>query len=777
LLSLFVVALVAFATWAMVLAVKVVSLGDEPAVAASASDVAVLVIGSVALALAFAALLLLYLRAGFRLERSRGRLGLLLRGARAGLWEWDLLGGTATFSARWHAILGLKVGEVARNAGGWLERVHPEDADRVQQAIQSHLAGETAFFDEEHRLRHGSGRYQWVRVRGMASLETNGQATAMAGSMWDVGATREARVAAAEQDLVDRALTGLGGAVVILNLDHGMFQHSAGLPSMVTQWPSIDAWWAQLRNAIRFPAPRVCPICDAAAVHGEAEVSVRGPHGKRQVFQLIFGGHDHLSAGPIPGNILLVRDVTEDTRVAELAALDAITDENNVIDRVTGLEDRRAFLKKLDAVMTLSEERKVYDYVVVCLDLDGLGLVNDTLGSQAGDVLLKTVADRLKRGLTDGDTVSRIGGDEFGVMLRGIGDTQRAITLISRLPASIGGPVDLMGLEVIPTATVGALLGHAEYESAEDVLSQAEAACRSAVKGGKRAVEIVRGPVAHGARKTLRMNNDLRRALDREEFQLHFQPIVPLQRGQSGGFEALLRWQHPEFGPVSPSDFIPLAEATGAIVPIGLWVLRQACLSLAAWRGSRPDLVMSVNLSMRQLREEDVVEQMGAILAEVAVEPSAVKLEITESAVMENPAEAERLLGQLKNLGFQLWVDDFGTGYSSLSYLQRFPIDGLKIDRSFVSPLMITEGSDQIATSIIELGHNLGLSVVAEGIETPEQLAFLESRGCDLGQGNYFSRPMSQADATHYLSKWSARYGDLPLASDTIQDAPAIRRS
>jgi diguanylate cyclase (GGDEF)-like protein/PAS domain S-box-containing protein len=738
------------------------------------TEVFLLVIGALALCVGFFSLLLLFLRASGRLGHWRARFALLVRGSRTGLWEWDIAHGTVIYSSRWQVILGLEAGEVSRTIDGWLHRVHPEDLPSVRRSLQAHLAGETSFFDHEHRVRHGSGRYRWFQVCGVAALDADGGATGMAGAFVDISAIREAKTSVRELEFTDRMLSVLDGAMGILSLDQGLLEHSASLPELLTQWRSVDEWWVQVRGTVRLPSPQPCVHCALPALIGRASVSARGPHGTRQVFELTFGGHDHLSGQESGGNVVFIRDVSEATRAAELAALEAATDENNIIDRVTGLPDRRAFLRTLKETMSEAAVEDRYDFAVVCLDVDGLGLVNDTLGSQAGDTLLSTIAQRLKRGLGERDALSRIGGDEFGILLNNLENEKQASALISGLPAAIGAPVDLLGLEVIPTATVGAAIGHAEYQDAESMIREAEAACRSAVKGGKRAVEIVSGPVTKGTRKTLRMNNDLRRALERDEFKLNYQPIIPLKPGLSRGFEALLRWQHPDFGAVGPADFIPLAEATGAIVPIGLWVFREACSRLVRWKEVYPamagHLMMSVNLSMRQLRERDLVEQLRTILSETGAAPQEIKLEITESTVMENPAETERILSRLKALGVHLWVDDFGTGYSSLSYLQQFPIDGLKIDRAFVSPVVEGLSSQQIAISIIELGHNLGLKVVAEGVETPEQLAFLETSGCDLAQGRHFGRAVDEHKADAIVRKWSLEFPPDDGVTDTVQE-------
>ncbi len=739
-----------------------------------------LVVGALALSAGLAALIFLFLRSSVNLSEAQSRLGLLVRGSRAALWEWDIVNASATFSPRWQTLVGLEPGEMSKTIEGWLHRVHPEEATSLRKQLRDHLAGETSFFECEHRIRHGSGRYRWYRVCGVAELASDGKAIAMAGSLVDISAVREAQSSVNELEFADRMLSLLDGSVALISIDRGVLKHSASFPEMLSQWRSVDEWWVQLRPSLRLPPPTPCKHCSNLALVGRVTASVRGPHSKRQVFELTFGGHDCLSSEESDANVVFVRDISEATRAAELAALEAATDENNIIDRVTGLSDRRAFLKKLSETMKRNASDSRGTFAVICLDVDGLGLVNDTLGSRAGDTLLQTIAQRLKRALGPDDTLSRIGGDEFGLLLVNLESEQAASAAISSLPGLIAAPVDLLGLEVIPTATVGATLGHSAYQDAETMVRGAEAACRSAVKGGKRSVEIVSGPVTKTTRKTLRINNDLRRALEREEFRLHYQPIIPLNGEATRGFEALLRWKHPDFGSIGPADFIPIAEASGAIVPIGLWVFQEACSRLVRWREAHPTiagrLMMSVNVSMRQLRERDLVEQLGRILDETGVAPEDLKIEITESTVMENPDETERILLSLKALGVHLWIDDFGTGYSSLSYLQSFPIDGLKIDRAFVSPVVEDASTQQIATSIIELGHNLGLQVVAEGVETREQLSFLKSSGCDLAQGRYLGYPIDEVQADELVLQWSKDMG-ADKKDDTLQEQPAVLRS
>ena len=427
-------------------------------------------------------------------------------------------------------------------------------------------------------------------------------------------------------------------------------------------------------------------------------------------------------------------------------------------DGLTGLLNRASFCAAISEALEESRATGEFDFAVAGIDLDGMALVNDTLGSMQGDRVLRAAARRLLSVVGEGELIGRIGGDEFGMLIRNVVSDNELNRAFERIQASLSQPIVLDGQDIYPSASVGVARSNSSYCSGQDLLRDSETAMRRAAKRGLASRDIYQRRTRTAARKTLRLNADLRRALERRELVLHYQPLVPVVGRHPIAFEALVRWRHSEFGLVSPGAFIPLAEETGLIVPIGLWVFREACRQVADWnRSAAEPVAVSINVSARQLQEPDLVGQMSSIIDQTGVDPSLLHLEITESLVMESPDEAVQKLSALKSLGVLVSIDDFGTGYSSLSYLQRLPIDILKIDRSFISPV---EGGDckEIVSSIVELAHKLGLVVIAEGVETEQQLATLKGLSCDIAQGYLFSRPVPSVDATRIVEEWDARF-------------------
>ena len=434
--------------------------------------------------------------------------------------------------------------------------------------------------------------------------------------------------------------------------------------------------------------------------------------------------------------------------------------EGKVSDALTGLPNRILFLDRLGRAL---ERRKRHGalYAVLFLDLDRFKLVNDSLGHVVGDQLLIAIARRLQHCLRGNDscsrfdndhTIARLGGDEFTILLDDIKQVGDAMRVADRIQKTLALPFNLEGHDVFTSASVGIAVGARDYDSPEAVLRDADTALYRAKALGKARYEVFDMEMRDRAVARLRLDTDLRRAIERGDFQLYYQPIVSLQHGTIEGFEALLRWPHWDRGLVYPADFIPVAEETGLILPMGWWALREACRQLATWqRMVGPDrvLTMAVNLSGKQFAQLDMAPLIERILKETGVPAAAVKLEITESAIVDNTASMIGLLLQLKALGLQIAIDDFGTGYSSLSYLHRLPIDSLKIDRSFVS--CMAPDSAEIVRAIVGLAHNLGLDVIAEGVETYDQLEQLKVLGCEFGQGFLFSRPVESFEAEALL--------------------------
>ncbi|HEX8149016.1 MAG TPA: EAL domain-containing protein [Pyrinomonadaceae bacterium] len=425
-------------------------------------------------------------------------------------------------------------------------------------------------------------------------------------------------------------------------------------------------------------------------------------------------------------------------------------------DALTGLPNRALFMDHLKLAIARSRRNAQTKFAVLYLDLDRFKVINDSLGHTIGDQLLVGIADRLKKNLRPGDTVARLGGDEFTVLIEDIADETESIQVAERIQKELSVPFTLSGREVFTTVSMGIAPSATGYERAEDILRDADTAMYRAKSAGKARYEIFDKAMHARAINLLQMETDMRRALEREEFVLHYQPIVALENFRLRGFEALVRWQHPERGFISPMDFIPVAEETGMIVPLGEWVMREACRQMNGWQKMFPldhPLFITVNLSSKQFSQTQLISTFAMILQETGVKPQSVKLEITESVVMENIDTATDMLRQLRSLGVKLAIDDFGTGYSSLSYLHRFPIDTLKIDRSFVTRMSENNENTEIVRTIVVLAQNLGMDVVAEGVETNEQLVLLQKLGCENGQGYFFSKPVNADGAEKIIAE------------------------
>jgi diguanylate cyclase (GGDEF)-like protein/PAS domain S-box-containing protein len=446
--------------------------------------------------------------------------------------------------------------------------------------------------------------------------------------------------------------------------------------------------------------------------------------------------------------------------------------EGKISDPLTGLPNRLLFTDRVARLLKHAKRRKDYLFAVLFLDLDGFKMVNDSMGHLVGDQLLVGVAGRLEKSLraTDlvarmgqGFIVARLGGDEFTVLIDDLKDPNDAKQAAERLMRAVSAPFLLNGKEVFTSASVGiALSNAANYDSPEEILRDADTAMYRAKSAGKARYEVFDADMRASVMARLQLETDLHRALERSEFSNFYQPIVSLSSGEIVGFEALLRWQHPTRGLLAPEEFITTAEETGLIRELGWWNLREACQQMSQWRAqydSSSRLVMSVNLSPKQFLQPNLVKDIRNLLAEFGLPPATLRLELTESTVMGDPSSAIDMLGEIKKMGLSLAIDDFGTGYSSLSYLHRFPLDTLKIDRSFISSLGDEKESGEgkeIARTILPMASNLKLEVVAEGVETSEQAELLRKLHCKYGQGYYFSKPLPAADATALLAKQAA---------------------
>ncbi|MDQ4100090.1 MAG: EAL domain-containing protein [Chloroflexota bacterium] len=434
-------------------------------------------------------------------------------------------------------------------------------------------------------------------------------------------------------------------------------------------------------------------------------------------------------------------DISERKRLEEQLAHQAFHDS------LTGLPNRALFMNRLEHALARARRHPTHA-ALLYLDLDRFKVVNDSLGHEVGDQLLIAVGGRLRACVRPQDTVARLGGDEFTILLEDVGQVDQVLRCARRVLEALTVPFTAAKHQVFTTASIGVAWSN-EEEHASALLRHVDIAMYRAKSKGKARYEVYDPEMNAQAVRRLEMENNLRWAPQREEFSVVYQPNVELSTGRVIGMEALLRWQHPQRGMVLPSEFIPITEDTGLILPLGRWVLEQACRQAREWQEqftARGLMSVSVNLSARQFQDPDLVEETGRVLRECGLDPRCLHLEITESVMMEHAEAAVSTLNRLKGLGVQLALDDFGTGYSSLGYLERFDVDTVKLDRSFVRELGRERGKTAIMEAVITLSRALGFSVVAEGIETVEQLSELRRLGCERGQGYLFSKPVT-ADA------------------------------
>ncbi len=544
-------------------------------------------------------------RSSGSLDESQARFIRAARGATDGLWEWDLSKNQMEVSRQWLELVGLDGDARSPSPDEWLNRVHPEDRQRLRAQIAAHLEGKTDSFEADHRLLHEDGTYRWMMCRGLAVRDGKDQPYRIAGALIDISA------------------------------------------------------------------------------------------------RMLFDG-------------------------------------------LTGLPNRSFFADRVTDAIAQGESHL---FAVLLVDLDRFKVVNESLGHAAGDRLLIATSRRLETCVRPEDTIARISADEFAVLLDGLEAPEEASRVADRIRQVLSQPVCVGEQEVWCSASVGIVSSRKGHDAAEEMLRDANTALHRAKKAGTARQETFETQMHLETVNRFQIERDLRSAIQNDEFHVVYQPIIDLRDGSVSGFEALVRWIHPKRGFVSPVDFIPVAEDAGLVAQIDRWVLETAAEEAMKWQEVGRDVVLSVNVSSKQFDLDGLVEHVTGVLEDTGLLPQCLKLEITESAVMDQPEAAARMLEEVKAMGVRLALDDFGTGYSSLSHLHRFPFDTLKIDRSFVS-LMGEEGQDpEFVRVMLALADSLSMDAVAEGIETELQWQVLADFGARYGQGYYFARPLPAEDA------------------------------
>ncbi|MGD1711936.1 EAL domain-containing protein [Dapis sp. BLCC M172] len=481
------------------------------------------------------------------------------------------------------------------------------------------------------------------------------------------------------------------------------------------------------------------------------EFKIQNEQDKWQIFEAVFT--NLTSDSYIEGIIVNCHNIT-DRKIAEEKLL-----HDAFHDSLTQLPNRALFMDRISNALARYQRHSQQQFAVIFIDLDRFKIVNDSLGHNAGDRLIIEVANRLKQDMRDDDSVARMGGDEFAILLEYVKSEENAEYIAQRIQQLLQLPFYINDQEVYTSASIGIVLPNKDYKSPTDILRDADTAMYRAKTLGKARQEVFNTSMYADNLAQLKLEIDLRQALQRNELELFYQPIILLETGLICGFEALIRWNHPQRGMISPNEFIPIAEETGLIIPIGWWTLQQACQQTYNWQKefSLQSLTISVNLSGRQFSQSDLVKQVDEILSRTCLDHHSLRLEITETTIMENEQIVMGILSEFKAMNIQLNIDDFGTGYSSLSRLRNFPIDTLKIDRSFVMTMDGESQNLEITKAIISLAANLEIDVIAEGVETSTQLALLRDLNCKYGQGYFFSKPVDSSQATKLIAsakKW-----------------------
>jgi len=659
-------------------------------------------------------------------------------------------------------IFGYSREEVARGIG--VEQLtDPADWPLVRENIRKRIAGEIRSMHYTFRGRRKDGSPVDVEVQG-ARTELDGK-PAITGLLLDISERQRAERALQRSEeryaLAERgANDGLWDWDLAANRVYlsPRFKEMLGLrDSEIDARP--DSWLGRVHPDDREHLSRDLKLhLDGRTPHTQVEHRIRHADGTWR-WVLLRGTAVRDDAGKATRIAGSLTDITERKEAEEKLLHGALH------DALTGLPNRSLFMDRLSQAMAFQQRRPEMRFAVLVLDVDRFKNINDSLGHAMGDRLLVSVAKRLVKCVRPGDTVARLGGDEFAILLEDYSAPEEPALRAERIQAELAPAHDLGGVEVFSTVSIGIAVAVRGYTRPEELLRDADTAMYRAKQLG-RARHAVFHPSMHAhARAQLQLETDLYRALERNELRIVFQPVVSLATGLIAGCEALVEWQHPTRGRIPPGDFIPAAEETGLILAIGEWVLRESCKAARRFADRLPrsaPVAVSVNLSARQLLRAELLEQVRSALQQSGLEAHRLRLEVTESIIMENAGPASLLLAQIKALGVHLLLDDFGTGYSSLSYLHNFRFDTLKLDRSFVARIDTSSKHAEIVRTIVSLARALGMEVVAEGVETAAQVAQLQVLHCDYAQGYYFARPMDAAQLADLLE--SHRGWQLPLA-------------
>ncbi|MCG8061526.1 MAG: EAL domain-containing protein [Candidatus Thiodiazotropha endolucinida] len=727
------------------------------------------------------------LTAEHKLFLSEERLTLALKGANDGLWDWNLETDEVYYSRQWKSMLGYEESELAHHLNTWASLVHPDDKDRVLKTVEDHLSGNADSFEVEMRMRHKDGHEVVVLSRAfLVNRASDGKAMRLVGTHVDITERKKTESYLAKNaEILEMIATGKPAPVIydqialmyegrhpgmrcsMLELEEGKLLHG-GAPSLPKAYcdavhglkygPNVgscgtstytgqrvlvenietDPKWAKIKHAALPHGMRCCwsePIKNSSG----KVLGAFGMYYNHPALPNDEESEDLKSAARLAG-IVMERDQAQ-KRIRELAYK----------DELTGLASRARFYQQLEESIKTSN-RSGRRFALLYVDLDDFKGVNDSLGHDAGDLLLKDIAKCLKSISREIDFVARLSGDEFCIIVKDVDDDYAAAHVAQRCLDMISEPIELSARKFIPSCSIGIAHYPDDGEDLSSMLKAADTSLYSAKEHGKNQFAFYKPELTHRAEHRFRVEQALREAVEKQQLSLVYQPQILMRTGEIIGVEALSRWNHPQLGQIPPTEFIATAERIGMIKPLTEWVLRTACNHAVACRkAGLPAVRMAVNISPSHFLEKDFVSLINRVIEETGMNPTELELEVTENVVQTNP-ENLTVFRELKDLGVLIAIDDFGVGYSSFASLKHLTADYLKIDRHFVNDMLSDDETQLLIASMIDLGHKLRHRIIAEGVETADQFEVLNNLGCDTAQGYLFSKPVDADEIRQILN-------------------------
>lgn len=678
-----------------------------------------------------------------KLEETLERYELVFEGAHGGIWDWDIVKETVHFSESWCQLRKGTKSDFTNDQSEWLNTIHPDDKDRVIAAVDAHFRGETPFFEEEYRIICRDGSFRWVSDRGIVKRNEQGEPIRMAGSERDITtqilAAKQQQLAASLFENISESAIILDPQGNIINLNQAFSQTFGYEKEKLLNKPFIDIFNSEQKMFITGLIKRNYKTWsdEIAIMH----------HDRHKVLCKLNMSSVVDQNGDLTHFVCLISDITENKRTEKLLYNLAYQ------DNLTALPNRLSLNERLMELVHQANYANQY-LAVLFLDLDNFKYVNDGLGHEAGDQLLKNFADTITQSIRKEDFVARLGGDEFVVVLSNINDAEDITVAAEQLLSNLKYRVLIQNKEVTISASIGISVYPNDGIDAGTLIQNADAAMYQAKDCGKQNFQYYTPHLTQKAVERVILEADIDRAIAQSEFVLFYQPQICIQTRVTKGVEALIRWQPPGKEMIFPDRFISLAEENGTIIAIGHWVLHQACKQAKSWLDNGLNFgVVSVNVSAKQLQSDDLIASIQSALDQSQLPAHCLELEITESFILQQPLTVIDRLEKIRAIGVSIAIDDFGTGYSSLSYLKKLPAHCLKIDRSFVMDIPEDENDVAITEAIIVMANKLGLDIVAEGVENEEQASFLLEKGCQKAQGYYFSKPLSFDKVCEYLAE------------------------